>query len=96
MSLLASSLLASALATPERTAELLLLPPEPPTEHYGRSTESTTRTHLPISTADPESEIGSQYEASQCGDWCAVDGGTLRQGDEQCGWDGCEGCTGCK
>jgi len=95
MSLLASSLLASALATPERTAELLLLPPEPPTEHYGRSTESTTRTHLPISTADPESEIGSQYEASQCGDWCAVDGGTLRQGDEQFGWDGCKGCKGC-
>ena len=63
---------------------------QPPTEYYGRSTESTTRTHLPISTAEPESE-----EASQCGDWCAVVGGTLRQGDEQCGWDGCKGCKGC-
>ena len=69
-----------------------------PTEYYGRPTESTTRTQLPTSIAEPESE-----EASQCGDWCAVVGGTLRKGwdqpqagpPEQCGWDGCKGCKGC-
>ena len=49
-----------------------------------------TSTQLPISIAEPEAE-----EASQCGDWCAVVGATLRQGDEQCTWDGCMGCEGC-
>jgi hypothetical protein len=63
---------------------------QPPTEYYSRPKKATTRTHLPVSTAEPESE-----EASHCGDWCAVVGGPLRQGDEQCGWDGCKGCKGC-
>jgi len=63
---------------------------QPPTEYYSRPKKATTRTHLPVSSAEPESE-----EASHCGDWCAVVGGPLRQGDEQCGWDGCKGCKGC-
>ena len=63
---------------------------QPPTEYYSRPKKATTRSHLPVSTAEPESE-----EASHCGDWCAVVGGPLRQGDEQCGWDGCKGCKGC-
>ena len=58
----------------------------------GRSDESTTRTdrQLPMSTAEPESG-----QVSNCGDWCAPVGGSLRPGDDQCGWEGCKGCKEC-
>jgi len=30
-----------------------------------------------------------------CGDWCEADGAALQEGDEKCGYDGCNGCNGC-
>ena len=63
---------------------------QPPAGSSGRSESTTRAQQLPMSTAEPESG-----QVSTCGDWCAPVGGSLRQGDDQCGWEGCKGCKGC-